>query len=202
MAYRNFTFAELESKFGVIQTKSNLFDLSEIPAITPSDYLLETMRLSKSLPLTTEKIISEALVFPILREIKSRNFESIELYSGENLDADKESGLNGECDFILAKAAGSVQLKAPLLQVIEAKQGEISKPKPLSQVSAQLIGIRVFNQKANKNIDTIYGVCTSGFEWLFLKLENNEIIIDTQPYFISDLPQLIGILQYIVNKNI
>jgi hypothetical protein len=107
--------------------------------------------------------------------------------------------LNGECDFIFAKVPGSKELTAPILQVFEAKQGEIDKPKPLAQVSAQLIGSTVFNQKQKRVIEALYGVCTSGSEWLFLKLEGQLITVDDTSYFINELPKLLGILQYIVN---
>ena len=109
--------------------------------------------------------------------------------------------MNGECDFIFTKSPGSVEIKAPIIQVIETKQGEISRPKPLAQVSAQLIGTRFFNQKQEKPTEPLYGVCTSGFEWLFLKLEGSFIVIDTQPFFISDLPRLLGGFQYIIDLS-
>jgi hypothetical protein len=201
MAYRSFTLSDLKEKFGIHQTTAPLFECA-IEALQPSDLLIQLLKLARTSPLTTEKAISEAVIYPILREIKMQNKESIELFSGEVLNADRSKGLNGECDFIFAKAPGSKELTAPILQVFEAKQGEIDKPKPLAQVSAQLIGSRVFNQKHNQLIEPLYGVCTSGSEWLFLKLEGNTITVDDTSYFINELPKLLGILQHIINLNI
>ena len=201
MAYKNFKFSDLKEQFGIIQTTATLFE-GTIPIVVPSDFLLEALARSLQVPLVTEKVISESIIFPILQEIKINNKQSIELFSGENLEADKEKGLNGECDFIFSKSPGSKQLMAPIIQVFEAKQGEIDKPKPLAQVSAQLIGVRVFNQKYQKNIEPVYGVCTSGSEWLFLKLEDNLITVDTKPYYINQLPELLGVLQHIVSLNL
>jgi hypothetical protein len=200
MAYRSFKLSDLKEKFGISQTTALLFD-EAIPLLPPSDLLVQLLKLARTSPLTTEKAISEAVIYPILREIKVLNKDVIELFSGETLDADRSQGLNGECDFIFAKAPGSKELTAPILQVFEAKQGEIDKPKPLAQVSAQLIGSRVFNQKHKQIIEPLYGVCTSGSEWLFLKLEGNTIIVDNTSYFINDLPRLLGILQHIINLN-
>lgn len=200
MAYRSFTLSDLKEKFGISQTTAPLFDVTISP-LPPSDLLVQLLKLARTSPLTTEKAISEAVIYPILREIKMQNKDIIELFSGEILNADRSQGLNGECDFIFAKAPGSKELTAPILQVFEAKQGEIDKPKPLAQVSAQLIGSRVFNQKHNQIIEPLYGVCTSGSEWLFLKLEGNTIIVDDTSYFINELPKLLGILQHIINLN-
>ncbi|MEY4938218.1 MAG: hypothetical protein RIS64_4579 [Bacteroidota bacterium] len=200
MAYRSFKLSDLKEKFGIHQTTASLFD-SAVPLLPPSDLLVQLLKLARTSPLTTEKAISEAVIYPILREIKVLNKDVIELFSGEILDADRSQGLNGECDFIFAKAPGSKELTAPILQVFEAKQGEIDKPKPIAQVSAQLIGSRVFNQKHNQIIEPLYGVCTSGSEWLFLKLEGNTIIVDDTSYFINELPKLLGILQHIINLN-
>ncbi len=200
MAYRSFTLSDLKEKFGISQTTAPLFDVTISP-LPPSDLLVQLLKLARTSPLTTEKAISEAVIYPILREIKMQNKDIIELFSGEILNADRSQGLNGECDFIFAKAPGSKELTAPILQVFEAKQGEIDKPKPLAQVSAQLIGSRVFNQKHNQIIEPLYGVCTSGSEWLFLKLEGNTVIVDDTSYFINELPKLLGILQHIINLN-
>jgi hypothetical protein len=199
MAYRNFKFSDLKEQFGVSQTTTQLFGIA-LPIVMPSAFLLEAMNRSLQIPLVTEKVISESIIFPILQEIKINNKLFIELFSGENLEGNKEKGLNGECDFIFAKSPGSKQLMAPIIQVIEAKQGEIDKPRPLAQVSAQLIGTQFFNQKYQQDIGTIYGVCTSGSEWLFLKLENNLITVDTKPYYLNQLPELLGVLQYIINQ--
>lgn len=200
MAYRSFTLSDLKEKFGISQTTAPLFDVTISP-LPPSDLLVQLLKLARTSPLTTEKAISEAVIYPILREIKMQNKDIIELFSGEILNADRSQGLNGECDFIFAKAPGSKELTAPIVQVFEAKQGEIDKPKPLAQVSAQLIGSRVFNQKNNQIIEPLYGVCTSGSEWLFLKLEGNTVIVDDTSYFINELPKLLGILQHIINLN-
>jgi hypothetical protein len=69
----------------------------------------------------------------------------------------------------------------------------------LEQCAAQMLGARVYNQKHKNPIETIYGCVTTGTEWQFLLLENNIFWVDTNRYYLNNLPQLLGILQTIVD---
>ena len=199
MAYKDFTFTKIENDFGVIQRTKKLFS-PDIKILEPSKWLLETIERSNFIPLTTEKIISEALVFPILQETKFNNIDTIELFSGENLDGDKKLKLNGECDFILTLSPQSRELKSPLLSVLEAKKADIESAKNQAQNAAQLIGARLFNEKRNAEIPILYGACTNGFDWIFMSLQNNTIHIDTDRYSIQNLPKLLGVLDWIIKS--
>lgn len=200
MAYRNFTFEDIEKKLGIEQVSGALFEGKTLENIVPSERIQEQIRNAFRTALTTEKAISERLVSPILMELQLMNEDLIEVFSGENLIGDKKLGLNGECDFLLTRAPGSKYLKAPIFNVTEAKKGDIDNPASLSQNVAQMIGVRLFNQRKEYPVETIYGSCTSGLEWLFLKLEGNKVIIDTRRYSINQLPELLSILNFIV-KN-
>ena len=199
MAYKDFTFTKIENDFGVIQRTKKLFS-PDITHLEPSKWLLETIERSNFIPLTTEKIISEALVFPILQETKFNNINTIELFSGENLDGDKKLKLNGECDFIMTLSPQSRELKSPLLSVLEAKKADIESAKNQAQNAAQLIGARLFNEKRNAEIPILYGACTNGFDWVFMSLQNNTIHIDTDRYSIQNLPKLLGVLDWIIKS--
>jgi hypothetical protein len=197
MAYRNFQFIDLKNKFGVEQTRAKLFD--NIIGVAPSERLKSAFDILKDLSLTTEKALSEAIVFPILTEIKIRNRDKIQLFSGESVNSDRQNGLSGECDFIFAKAPGSFELMAPIISITEAKNGEADNPRSLAQTSAQLIGARLFNQQRNTPTEVLFGACTSGYDWIFLKLEGSKVIIDTERYVLNDINQLLGVLQHIID---
>ena len=200
MAYKDFKFAGILKEFGIRQTTAKLFK-TNLKNIIPSEHLLRSLEMAKEFPLTTEKAISEALVFPILQEIKLNNRKTIELFSGERMVADKSKGLTGECDFIFAKAPGSKELIAPIISITEAKRGDIDNPNSLAQAAAQLVGARFFNQKNEVEIDPMYGACTSGHEWVFLKLEEKTITIDKNRYSILQLNGLLGVLQHVIDLN-
>ncbi len=78
----------------------------------------------------------------------------------------------------------------------------MSDPRSLSQRAAQMIGVRVFNKNNTKDrqpTETIYSACTNGYEWIFLKLEGQIVFVDTDRYNLVNLPQLLGILQTVVD---
>ena len=199
MSYKNFRFSDLKEQFGISQKTARLFT-EPIKLIEPTAFLVSSLELAREMPLTTEKAVSESILLPVLREVRNRNKEFIELFSGENLDAERSKGLNGECDFIFAKSPGSVELTAPLIDICEAKKGDIDNPKALAQNAAQLLGARVYNQKRNLPYTNLYGVCTNGYEWVFLYLENDVIYIDKDRYNLANLSQLLGVWQFVIDK--
>jgi hypothetical protein len=196
MAYRDFNFARIKDDFGITTIYRKLFE--NIVPVEPSQKLKADLESIVDMPMSTEKLISEALVFPILQEIRLNNRAMLRLFSGENLNADKKRGLNGECDFIITKDPEIIELHTPIISVVEAKKGVVDDPKSLAQATAQMIGARVFNQK-NDSYQTIYGACTSGKDWLFLKLEDDHLYIDQTTYSLNNIEQLLGVLQKVIN---
>lgn len=116
----------------------------------------------------------------------------IELFSGKNLDAERSKRLNGECDFIFAKSPSSIKFTVPLIDVCEAKKGDIDNIRSLSQNAAQLLEAKIYDQKRKVPYTDLYGVCTNGYEWILL-LKNDTVNIDKDSYNLSNLPQLLGI---------
>lgn len=196
MAYRDFTLEKIRNTFGIQFETKKIFD--NIISLEPSDWLKETLERSKLFSLTTEKIRSEAVVFPILSEVKGKNVDSIQLFSGEVLNADKEMKLMGECDYIFSKNRGIPRLIAPLISVIEAKKSDIDIG--IDQCSAQMVGILKFNETHNETVPIIYGCVTNSQEWRFLRFQNNTITIDSDTYFIKELNTILGIFQFIVDS--
>jgi hypothetical protein len=196
MAYRNFTFTALENNFGIQQSFRNLFGGKQIVPVTPSAYLIETLERRQYIPTKTEKARNEFIIAPILAEIKLRNKDKIQLFSGEELSADRKLKLNGEVDFVFVHHPNAAELRDPIFSVTEAKKGAIEDG--WAQNAAQLYGARVFNQNHNNEIKDIYGAVSNGSDWQFLFLEGNTIFIDEKVYSVNELPHLLGILQYIV----
>lgn len=90
MAYTNFKFVDLEKQFGLRQAQQRLFS-NDIALVPPSDWLLVSLEISKTMPLRNEKPKSEYVIAPILAEVKQRKAHKIQLFSGENLEGDKKS---------------------------------------------------------------------------------------------------------------
>jgi hypothetical protein len=196
MAYSGFKLKELKRQFNLEEQGLNLFQA--ISPIKISDWLQETLRQGLKMPLLSEKARSERIISPLLFELWRYNNESFGIYSGYNLEADNEQGLNGECDFILAARGDTYTLESPVFILIEAKDSDIKQG--IAQCIAQMLGAHVYNQHDGNTVEQIYGCVTTGEDWQFLKLEANIIYIDTQRYYLNNIPKILGILQAILEN--
>ncbi len=194
MAYGDFTLESIEEKFGVQTRVKKLF--GKIKPSTPSQRLLDDIEEAKTFPLRSEKSKSEWVLTPILKELRRSNGSFFTVYSGEFLNVDMASGLNGECDFIISKDIGTYTISYPIMQVVEAKKGDIDLG--VAQCSAQMIGAKKYNDKKGTPVDMVYGCVTNGKEYLFLQL-TDRITIDTDSYGLSQLDELLGVFQTIID---
>src|SRR5438270_6587396 len=121
MAFQNFSFPQVAQDLGLILADADLF--SEVPPIpVRPDFVaavLEGTNLASAI--NTEKARSEFVIAPVLFELRRLNLGHIALFSGIELDADANRGLNGICDFIIAKSPRQHVLSAPLITIVEAK---------------------------------------------------------------------------------
>jgi len=197
MAYRDFTLKDLEKKFGVINEVVGLFDLSKIKEVLPGAWLMESLEAGEMLRLNTEKAKSEVVVMPILIELKKRNNHFFTIFSGNTFKVDKERGLNGECDFILSANTKSYIIDTPIISVVEAKNDVLSIG--IGQCAAQMYAAKLQNEDDGKPLDVIYGCVTTARDWQFMKLENNQLLIDKKVYSIEKLETILGIFQHIID---
>lgn len=195
MAYSDFkTLAQIEKTFGI---KSRLVEMfASIAPLEPSEKLQADLLEARGFPIKSEKARSEWLVVPILKELRRRNDNFFTIYSGDSLNVDEARGLKGECDFIIARDTGSLEVSAPLLQIVEAKKNDMDIGLP--QCAAQMLGSKIFNQQNDAPLDAIYGCVTTGDDWLFLKLED-ELLVDTRKYYLGTLGELLGVFQHIID---
>jgi hypothetical protein len=194
MAYGDFSFEDIEQKFGIKNKVKRLFD--DFEPIMPSERLIEALEMAKELPVRSEKAKSETIVFPVLIELRKLNNKFFTIYSGDNLNVDEAQGLRGECDFILSKDIGSFSINFPILQIVEAKKNDLDLGIP--QCAAQLIGAKIFNERKSIFLDSIYGCVTTGNEWVFLKLET-DIMVDNRIYYLNEIEEILAVFQHIID---
>ncbi len=181
--------------FGIVIFEKKLFN--NIKSIEPSEWLRTTLSYSSLMRSKNEKTKSESIVQPILIELINLNNSFITVFSGSNLDVDKEKELNGECDFIISKDKKLYDLDNPILHIVEAKEHDIKLGIP--QCAAQMYAAQLFNEKNNAGIDCIYGCVTTGDDWLFMKLCEKELFIDEKKYYICEPDKILGVFQTIIN---
>jgi hypothetical protein len=198
MPYHKFTLDKVKHDFNLELNQQHLFpDVLEYPLDnTFIQFLRKGIDLAN--PIGTEKAKSEFIVAPLLLELKSLFYEKISLFSGTELNVDKKRGLNGVCDFIIAKENQQYLLENPIITLVEAKNDNIGYG--LGQCIAEMYAASLYNQQKQNAIQVVYGIVTTGNEWKFLKLQENTVTIDSKDYFISELTKLFGILVYIIEN--
>lgn len=195
MAYSDFTLDRLIQEFGVeVLGERSMF--AGAPEVAPSAWLVESLHRANNTGFGSEKSRSERLVSPVLLELSSRNQDAFAIISGANLDIDPGRGLSGECDFILSFTRLQDLVRAPVFCITEAKKQDVELG--TAQCAAQLLGAARLNQREKKAIPTLYGCCTTGVEWRFLRFASNTFVLDETRYLISDLRKLLGVLQQII----
>ena len=90
-------------------------------------------------------------------------------------------------------------MESPILAVVEAKHNQdLLDATP--QCIAEMYAAQIFNERRDSRQPFIFGAVTNGYEWLFLKLEDNLVTIDTERFVLNNLPRLLGVWQKIIDS--
>jgi hypothetical protein len=200
MAYSDFTLKRVKAEFN-LEIIENRSIFSHIQGVEISDYLKETLKrnIPLALAINTEKARSELIIINILLEIREKFPNQVSLFSGIDFNIDKDKGLTGFCDFIIGNSPEQLYLDSPVITIVEAKNENIIAG--LGQCVAEMYAARIYNEKEGRNLIRLYGAVTTGDEWKFIKLENNEIFIDLDFYHVSGIEKIIGILVGMVQQQ-
>ena len=198
MAYSDFDLKTVQDCFQLeLVEDRDLF--SHLDPVKLSDLLATLLRqnVPLALAMNTEKARSELIIINLLLELKRHH--PISLFSGLDFNVDRNQGLNGFCDFIISQSTEQFFLKAPVITAVEAKNENIVAG--LGQCLAEMVAARLFNEQAQNEIETIYGVVTTGQVWKFLKLQDNLASIDREDYYIKEPQKIAGILTAMVEQR-
>jgi len=114
------------------------------------------------------------------------------------LNIESEKDLTGIPGFMLSAKPRRVSLEAPIFCLVESKNQAIEDG--FAQCAAEMYAARLFNQQSGEPHENIYGCVTNAFEWVFLKLEGNTLFVDSERYYLNNLPLLMGVLKNIVEQ--
>lgn len=200
MPYSNFTLKRVKAEFDInVVENRDLFSM--IGEVEVSNYLKTTLNYNVPLALaiSTEKARSEMIISNVLIELKKLLNDEIGLFSGINLDIDKDRDLNGFCEYIISKSSEQFYLNSPIVAIVEAKNEQLTSG--LGQCIAEMIASKIFNENEGNNVDKIYGAVTTGNTWKFLKYINNTAYIDKLEYHIANVNMIMGIFVKMVRQE-
>jgi hypothetical protein len=197
MPYNKFTLRKVVEDFSLQIVEGDTF-IPELESVAPSDLLRET--LADSLPwavaVGSEKARSEAIITPILLEVRRRLNRQVSVFSGEDFTVDVDAELSGRCDFLVSRSTEQLFIKAPAVIIIEAKKEDTKSG--LGQCVAEMVAAQRFNEKAKESIPVIHGCVTSGTAWRFLKLEGQTVTIDLMDYSLPPVDRILSILLWML----
>jgi len=197
MAYSDFTLTDVTEKLLLsLNEKERLFSRTEPLECSP--HLTETLKFNIPLAVSidTEKARSELIVTPVLVDLIKHSKPEISLFSGIEFNVDKTKGLNGTCDYMLSLSKEQLFLDVPIIAIVEAKNDRINSG--MGQCIAEMLASKLYNDRKQTSISTIYGVITTGSLWRFLKLHDNIVWIDIDEYHISNVSKIMGIFISII----
>ena len=200
MPYSQFTLEKVQQEFGItIQERVGLF--ADVAEVKYSEFLGETLKynIPLALAIATEKAKSEAIILPILIEIKKQLQNQISIFSGKEFNVDPEKGLTGFCDFLISNSPSQLIIEAPVAILVEVKNDNLNSG--LGQCLAEMIAAQMFNQARGKNITTVYGSVTTGSLWQFMRLTENRLEVDLDEYFLKNVGKILGILRSFLDIN-
>lgn len=193
MPYSKFTLSRAVEDFELtVYEESNLF--SAIQPVIPTPLLQEILieNVPWAVAVGSEKARSEGIINPVLLEVKRQLGGQVGVFSGEEFNVDIAADLNGFCDFLVSRTSEQLYIKAPVLMLVEAKKEDI-KP-ALGQCLAEMVAAQRFNASKGQEIETIYGVVTSGTVWRFLQLTKQVVSIDLTDYPLLPVDNVLGVL--------
>jgi hypothetical protein len=194
------TVGSVKVAFGLTTIEDVQF-LPNADPVAPSEILAAILK--ENLPLATasgsEKARSELIISPVLVEVRRQLDRKIGLFSGEDFTVDVEAKLTGPCDFLISRSPEQLEIEAPVIVLIEAKQADLKLG--LGQCMAEMVAAQRFNQWREEPLPVIYGCVSSGILWRFLKLEGTVVTIDLTDYAITPIDRILGYLVWMAAKG-
>jgi len=200
MPYSQFTLSKAKKAFNLTLIEGSRF-FPEIESISPSPRLISELEdLPWTIAVGSEKARSEAIVYPVLQEVRRIFNRQISLFSGREFNVDSTCDLNGYVDFLISRSPEQLIIEAPVIVVTEAKKADLNEG--LGQCLAEMVAAQRFNESSENIISTIYGIVSSGTQWRFMKLEKQIVTIDLTDYSLLPADQILGFLVWMVKQEL
>jgi len=164
-------FVSVEQVASIFDIKVKDGDIIKSKSIKVSELLLKIIekRLCDSLSFRNEATICNKIITPILN-IVAENNQPLNVWIQEPFNVDKDKGLIGEPDYLIATVTDYGGMDIPPLCIIEAKKQDWDEG--WTQALAEMIAASI------KGANICYSVVTTGKIWQFGKLEKSLFIKD------------------------
>jgi len=164
----------------------------DVPPRAPTAVLLEMLRrLELSFDLKTSEAAKELLIDALCADVlpdhpRLKAWKAVPLRSED---------LVGMADYLIAP--NRAYLDTPLLCVVEAKRDDFVQGE--AQCLVEMYACMQNNRQSEWEAD-IFGIVSNGQGWQFYRLAAAGGVSGSSLYSVTDLPQLLGILDYIFGE--
>jgi hypothetical protein len=79
-------------------------------------------------------------------------------------DVEPARGLTGYCDFLLSLSPTQIEIQAPVVAIVEAKNENIRQGIP--QCAAEMYTSRLFHEQRGASAPVLFGAVTTGSAWV------------------------------------
>lgn len=164
MPYGKFeSVSEVARLFDIeVSANKHFVDKSNIE-IPNSDFKRIEKKLADELNFINETTICERIISPILELIADKH-QTLKIWSHVPYNVDKEKGLVGEPDYLIAAKTKYGDMDIPPLCIIEAKKDNFEEG--WTQALAEMVAASLQGRKI------CYSIVTTGNTWEFGNLEN------------------------------
>jgi hypothetical protein len=116
----------------------------------------------------------------------------IALFSGVSFNVDEARGLGGFCDWIIARSPEQLDIDAPVVAILEAKNEDFRRGVP--QCISEMYAAQLFNERRGRARSFNYGVVSTGNVWRFLRLGGDVAEVDMTELYVHQIDRVLGVL--------
>lgn len=192
MAFSDYkTISQVQREFGVKYEEENFIPVAELQP--SAAFLAEFAFTLQNIDVyTSEAARTEAVIFPILRELYKGYYDQYSLWIQKPIAYNDR--LNGTPDYLLAtkSALGKTVLETPLVMIAEAKKNDFEQG--WGQCLAELVAAQKIN---GDETFAVQGIVTDGKLWEFGKLRAATFVKNTESFTVDHLARLFAALNFI-----
>ena len=185
---RNYLALTLEEAMQLIGRESLCPWQPDAAPRPPSDFLKEDLRRLQVFDLQSTEQAKVLLIDALFAEVLPGH-PRLKVWKAAVLNTDT---LTGVADYLVAPRRA--YLATPLLCVVEAKRDDFDRGRV--QCVAEMHACQWANRQRGHDTD-VFGVVSNGQGWQFYKLTREGDAYETDPFAMTDLPRLLGVLDAI-----
>ena len=188
--YKN--LASVLKKFQLHYEQADLEDVLPIPAplLLKEAIAFDLKELAYD---SSEAIICETLIFPVLREAWKSFRNELMLWSHQPMEAG--TGLSGTSDYLFAKQSelGRIVMDKPYVAIVEAKRDDFTGG--WGQCAAEMYTAQQINQNPALKI---FGIVSNGKSWEFGYLSQTVVVRYKNIFTINALDELFSVITHLL----